>query len=108
MPYSLLHAAAERHRWVATALTNPDDQAVINGFADEVDGLSRYEIAASDQAIYGHSVEKIGAIGAMLAKVFPLEPTRLFDNQIQALALPVTRGPCSYAQTATNRRGEPR
>lgn len=85
MPNSLIHAAAERHRLVATALSDPNDRAIINQFADEVDALSRFEITAPNPAVGSCIAETRSMVGATLATIFRPEPTWLFADLLQAL-----------------------
>ena len=85
MPYSLIHAAAERHRLVATTLSDSKDRAIINQFADEVDALSRFEVTAPGPAANGCLAETRGVVGATLATVFRPEPTSQFADLLHAL-----------------------
>lgn len=84
MSHSRIHAAAERHRWVATALTNPNDRAIIGSFADEVDSLARFELRLPDQPRAGRA-GKSREMGDILTKAFPREYTSRFDNLLRAL-----------------------
>ena len=84
MPYSHIRAAADRHRAVATALTNPTDRAIVNSFADEVATLARFEFCVSDEQQAACS-DRRSLISPILMKAFPQQYSSRFNDLLRAL-----------------------
>ena len=85
MPNLLLRAAADRHRLVASTLSNPKDRAIINYYADEVESLELVEVTASGRPANDNTLSKCWMLADSLAKVYPSEPTSMFDDLLLSL-----------------------
>ena len=84
MSISILRATAERHRMVASALSDPRDRAIINQYADEVEDLGRLEVAVpmiEDQS--GDTRHR--ELAFLFAKIYRPEPSLVFEELIKAL-----------------------
>ena len=95
MAHSLLHAAAERHRFVASVLTDPADRAIIEQFADEVDSLARAEVAVPDLSVEDSTDPHRAMLGSMLVEAFRTDHTFLFDDLLEALDCAEGAGPAT-------------
>jgi hypothetical protein len=66
-------------------LTNPEDRAIINQFADEVESLSRLEVTVPGWFASEPSNPTRAVIEVVLPKLFKPEPTSDFDTLLNAL-----------------------
>ena len=84
MSSSLLRATAERHRLVASTLSDPRDRAIVNRFADEVEDLGRLEVAVP-VVRDGDGNPRCRELGFLFAKVYRPDPSLLFEELLDAL-----------------------
>ena len=84
MSSSLLRATAERHRLVASALSDPRDQAIVNQFADEVEDLGRLEVAEPTLENNGGDPRR-RELAFLFAKIYRPEPSLVFEELLEAL-----------------------
>jgi hypothetical protein len=92
---SSLRNAAERHRSVASLLSNPHDRAILNGYADEVEDLAKYEVTVPSHC--SPMLEKAGPrmllISSAIKSAFQPDPDHLFNERVEALDRSEAREP---------------
>lgn len=84
MPSTLLRATAERHRLVASALSDPRDRAIVNQFADEVEDLGRLEAAIPPMPYDPNSDPRRVELAFLFARIYRPEPSSLFEELLAA------------------------
>ena len=87
MIHSQLHHAAERHRSVASLLSDPTDRAIINHYADEVDALAAREMPVPSHCspVAASAGPRLMVFSGMLKTIFQPDPTHLFEDLLHRL-----------------------
>lgn len=85
MAQSFFRAAAERHRQVANLLSDPEDQAIVNQYADDVESLSRFEVNACWPTTAEPLQRRICEIGFMLKESYEVKPGTRFAELLGGL-----------------------
>ena len=84
---SSLRDAAERHRSVASLLSDPTDRNIINDYADEVDALARREMPEPSvcSPVAANAGPRLIDFSGMLKAIYQPNPTHLFDDLLDGL-----------------------
>lgn len=88
MVQSMLRVAAERHRVVASLLSDPGDRAIVNQYADEVERLCRLEVKAAYSPAAEAPAVTLLEFGGNLRRIFKPDTSFVFDELVEALGAP--------------------
>ena len=85
MPNALLHATAERHRLIASGLTDPRDRAIVNRFADEIEDLARLEVAVPPPLDREGGYPRRGELAFLFGRIYRPAQSLVFEELLDTL-----------------------